>query len=579
MSSTESPTAADPIRMLESAFVERLPEFFTKRSGGVSCNDYEEALGQLEILLAASPYLDREPERFGLNSASARPWLQAHLRDGIKEFFRHLDANGLVAGWDIDGTQHSNSHYRAAPAICDALRALDGNHLAELRVEIDRQKSSSAHIFKLLKPYGTHERPGYRGLNLILSDIAGLYEAGVYFEKPEWIATAKLAMERAVARQDPEGFFPDYRGDEDAGPSSAYMEFTLFTIAPLLVAYPEEALAERCVRGVDWMMKSFDLSGRAIDIFDERERFKRSPGAGGVGWASPLFYFSPAGREWLRFHLEQSGKFELWYSAIVLNFKRAMEKKNPAFLRTLERSKTWFTHLPRYACEYKNRKSAVSVTQPWLIAGHGYLTGKLDPKSMWHRELQQHHSLHHKNAGIIFGGGNSLAQPEFSTLRTGQSYLCDRVRIEQCGEPQQTVLCENGSSHIAIHTSIVNANEANVKCEVLEHADKAFWQLTLGFFLTRKQLIYNDVVITDFLEKPVSGTFESGIAVTGTNGDKNFRVEIQFSAPCEYKWPLYPVNVREPGSKPMPLYTAVMPLKFALPEKGKCIEVSVRYSE
>jgi hypothetical protein len=565
---------SDPLQQLEHDFVARLGEFVaTLNSSGHKCSDPDTALSYLEILLAAKPYIENEPEKFGFSKSSALEWHKARLQDGISEFFRHLDSEGLIAGYDIDGKQWSTAHYRATPIICDSLRLLDAEQLAELHDEIERQKTSSTIIFKLLKPYSLHKRPGYRGLNLILSDIAGLHEAGVYFEEPEWIETARLAKERAIARQDPEGFYPDSRGDDDTGPSSVYMEFTL------LAAYPEPSLADRCVRGVDWMMKSYDLSGRPIDIFDERERFKRSSGSGGIGWPSPLYFFSPVGREWLSFTLERSGTFMFPYSATVLNFKRTLERKNPDFLKALERSATWFTRQPRFCYRYENKKSAISVNRPWLIAGHGYLTGKLDPKSMWHRELQQHASLHHQTAGIIFGGGNSLAQKEFSTLRTGRSYLCSRVFVEHCNESLQTVFCENSRWQIAIHTAIANENEATVKCEVLNSAaGKAFWQLTLGMFLTRKQLLYQNNVVTDFFKDEVSGVLEDAITVVGSNDGKNFRVKISFSHPCEFSWPLYPVNVREPGSKPMPLYTAVLPLKFSLPERGTCIELSVKYS-
>jgi hypothetical protein len=296
--------------------------------------------------------------------------------------------------------------------------------------------------------------------------------------------------------------------------------------------------------------------------------------------APPLYFFSPSGREWLTNLLSTGAKFTLGFAATILNFKKTMMQKNPEFLQIVEKSSKWFTRQSRFSYRYENHKSAISVTRPWMIAGHGYLTGKLDPKGMWHRELQQHTSLYREIAGIIFGGGNSLAQEEFSTLLTAKSYLCDRVRVEKCDESSQTVVCENGSWKIAIHSTILNANESTVKCEVLKCDDApAFWQLTLALLTTRKQLMYQNTVVTDFSEKTVSGSFEKSIVVLGENSDKKCRIEIDFSTPCHYQWPLYPVDVRKPGSKPLPIYNAVLPLKFALPEKGKSIDIHVKYSE
>ncbi len=212
----------------------------------------------------------------------------------------------------------------------------------------------------------------------------------------------------------------------------------------------------------------------------------------------------------------------------------------------------------------------MSVREPWLIAGHAFRTGPLDPQGMWHRELQQHASLHHRNAGIVFGGGNALAQEEFSTLVVGGSHLCDTVTITDSQEDRQLLELSNSGWRIAVAQRALSDEEASITVDVLDATEASAWfQLDLCLLGTRTRLLADGHVISRFDAAPVTGMFAGGCDIEGAGRDGGYRIEVRCASPCAYRWPIEPVNVRLPGRTGLGIENAVLLLRFALPARGQ----------
>ena len=72
---------------------------------------------------------------------------------------------------------------------------------------------------------------------------------------------------------------------------------------------------------------------------------------------------------------------------------------------------------------------------------------------MWHRDLQQHVSLYHRDAGIVFGGEIPMWPIGFSTLLAGPSFLCDGAASRRLWAVTQTVECRNHGWTIEIEST------------------------------------------------------------------------------------------------------------------------------
>jgi hypothetical protein len=352
----------------------------------------------------------------------------------------------------------------------------------------------------------------------------------------------------------------------------------MLTITTLLMLRPDDDVAQRMARALRWLLQNTYANGEPFDIVDERERYHlHPPDKSGTFHFAPLLGYCRGGRQMIARKLAQGRQPGGTSVAKFWNFTWAVQKANPRFAEILEDAGDWAAQREKFSFVYANRKSAAAVSQPWTMVAHGYLIPPVAPMGMWHRDLQEHFSLYHRHAGVILGGGNSLAQPEFSTLLAGASFLCDEVTVEKCTDSQLSVLLGNAGFRVRLEGSIVSKNECRVVARVLAAGEgHAFLQLPLCFYDHRKFLMCDDELITEFNEHPCSGTFAKPLEVRGEGLDGGYTARISFDQPCTYQWPVVPVNVRAPGREPMAFGNAVLPLKFKLGAAGSEIRFTVQ---
>jgi len=527
---------------------------------------------EINVLLALHDNLDKynaEADR-GAWARIERAEVRDCLFQSIVFAFEFLDENSFISGWDIDGKLIADVFYFWGNLLClDAFAKLGAEYSERLQPFIRRTRSGAERALKNIARYAEGDIKAYRGLNLIFLDIATLHRAGEYFSEPTWVAIAIKANERLLKRFDTEGFMPDSRDEDvDVGPSSTYFLFTLYTVSYYCRVICDRQLMLALQRSVDWHLRMTYPNGQPIEIADERGR-QRSGTAielcnNGLVFRSPLLLCSDGGRALVQ-HWEAgaSAQYPLTIVANDLNFFNAVP---PSLIEVLDQpSSAWFANAPIHYYRHQNGKSAVLREGNWVFSFHGYLTGPLDPKGMWHRELQQHVAVYYHGVFNILGGGNSLGQPEFSTFRTTTSYLCDAVEILPRVGKEQRVVLSNGGWQAMLTVVCDSVEQALISFAVTQRgAGEAWFQIPVVGYSSRKQLLVDGRIVTSFDAQAVCGSAAEAISLCGATDSLKYEVVMQLSAPASYCWPVIPVNVREPGVPPLPMTEAVTLLAFPL---------------
>lgn len=561
-------------------FYKQLPEFLKALESGSHpiVGDRDQALSvfrEIEILLCLKNNLKDYNIQVGFNHQISAAKLENLIRQTLIYGFSFLDDCGFLGGYDIDGKIYAtNYHFFCSMVALMAIQEIEHENDHEIIHIISKIKKGVTKTIPVLEQYANYKRKAYRGLNLIFIDIATTIVAGNFFSEPSWVLVADKAKERILGRFDEnEGYIPDFRDeDENPGPSASYSMYTAFTITYLIRVRPEIKLAQLLKRSIEWNLKTLYPNGQAVDIFDERGRLKpyntNEACYHSLQNRSTLFTFSKGGREFINY-IENNSNAPTPLDGIATDIYlyELIKKKNSEFIYIMDDPQSkWLTNQKEFSYCYKNNLSAISKSNNWVIASHGYLSGQIDPKTMWHRELQQHFSLYYHGIGAIFGGGNSLGQSEFSTLKTAKSYLCDEVRISEVSSNIQKVYLKNYETEIEIIVQIITEFEAKITCNVIatKPYENAFFQIPIACYAYRKQFITKNQIVTEFVNKSASGTIEQSFSIVAKNETNDYKISCNLSSPASYQWPVIPVNVREPGIPPLSFENAILLISFSL---------------
>lgn len=570
-------------------FYQEIPKFLEKlKKGNHPLTRENDALlyqfHEIDVLLALLNNLDEYNQTQNEENKRDKNEILEQIFQSISYAFQSLDKNSFIAGNDIDGKSYAvNFHFYANMISMLAFKELGKNYQSKIEDFIKRTKNGVLIAKPTIEKYATYQIKAYRGLNLIFLDIASMYLASEFFNEPEWKTIAKKALERLMKRFDPEeGYMPDNRDeDEDVGPSTSYFVYTMFTVSFLLRLCPDNQLGYKLQRGIDWMLRSNYPNGQMVDIYDERGRLKpykeEEFATISLFNRSPLFACSPGGRDMIQYwenHATQAA--DLGTIANDINFFDSILKINPGFFEAMDsKNSQWLSKRESHYYCYQNQKSAFYKEGNWVFAFHGYLSGSIDPKSLWHRELQQHFSIYYQGLSVIIGGGNSLGQPEFSTLRTTEKYLCDMVKVLPKNGNTQSLLLINGEWQAILSIAYKNQTEFQINLEVTKTGKgEAFFQFPLVGYSSRKELFVDETKIGVFDEKESKGKITKSISFKGKTAEKNYTVLLTTNKIANYAWPIIPVNVREPGVPPLTLKEAVTVVSIPLHNQKGSILVS-----
>jgi len=240
--------------------------------------------------------------------------------------------------------------------------------------------------------------------NIPLHRAMALYIAGECFDNADWRERARQFMPKAVAEQDPVGFW-----SEHSGPVIGYNYVYVEALGVYYAHSQDPAVLEALRRSAHFHSAVLLPNGSSVAAIDERQVYHSGVDLGNVG-----FSFTPEGRGFLVSQLATYNTPERRliggdYAASMLLDASAGEVVRPGEIgeggvvvlgesdALIRRGDPWSWCLSAYTAEVSDSR--------WIQDRHNLI-------DLFHGEL-----------GMIAGGGNTKVQPYWSTFTVGDPSL------------------------------------------------------------------------------------------------------------------------------------------------------------
>jgi len=242
------------------------------------------------------------------------------------------------------------------------------------------------HIAKALPKMNIHNIPAYHA--------AGVYVAGLVFEREDWQRAAADFLYRVMAQQARDGYW-----SEHFGPVVGY-NFVYLDALGIYYHYSRDAaVLDALSRGARFHASLLWSDGTSVSVVDERNAYSARRRLGNVG-----FSHSPEGRwylqeqsRWAEFHYDTAAS--LLYEGGSGNTASPFRKSN------------------RYVAKDQQYSMERSGDFEWCFSAYTCPISK----SRWIMDRQNHLEICHLRSGVIAGGGNSKMQPYFSSFSFGDT--------------------------------------------------------------------------------------------------------------------------------------------------------------
>ena len=233
--------------------------------------------------------------------------------------------------------------------------------------------------------------------NITVYHAAGLYVAGLAFDKPEWCRISRRLMHLLVSRQAADGYWTEH-----FGPVVSY-NFVYLEALGIYHHYSKDPVAKQALaKGAQFHAALLWPDGSAVSVVDERNHYSHNRRVGNVG-----FSCSPEGRRYLLQQLDRNIKYNRNVSAEF------------AAIMLLESDSGKAAPLPEKESSYVSNDGNFSVSRsaPFQWAMSAYACKA--PGNRWIMDRQTHVEIGHDKLGVIGSGGNTKMQPYFSTFTFG----------------------------------------------------------------------------------------------------------------------------------------------------------------
>ncbi|MFP4026773.1 MAG: hypothetical protein ACLFWL_03180 [Candidatus Brocadiia bacterium] len=252
---------------------------------------------------------------------------------------------------------------------------------------------------------------GYRGIsekamqivhNIPTHHAMGLYCAGLVFDRQQWREQSKAFMAKVVARQSPNGWWPEHEG-----PVVAYN----FVYSEALGVYysmsGDTSVLDALERASRYHANLTYPDGSAVETLDGRNPYQEGVRLRGSG-----FSHTPIGRGYLMHqharYLETARHFPADYAAhLLLHGGEGPVEPTSAELDH---------HVHRMGQE-----ALIVRNCPWFFCISAFCSEI--PQVRWGQDRQNFVSVFHDNVGLIIGGGNTKLQPLWSNFTVGDTSL------------------------------------------------------------------------------------------------------------------------------------------------------------
>lgn len=244
--------------------------------------------------------------------------------------------------------------------------------------------------------------------NILAHNAMALYCAGGCLAREDWKATARTAMARVVAAQDPGGWW-----SEHSGPVVAY-NFVYVEALGLYYAMSRDAGVLDALRRAGAFHSIFIYpNGTVVETIDERNPYEAATSHGDVGFNfTPVegnvgFSFAPEGRAFLQ-HQYSRRKWAVTADAAASHLLYGQSGPCAG------------SGSSGNALSVLGKNEALVLRRgPWFICMSAFTCEQ--PANRWHQDRQNFASVFHEAAGLIIGGGNTKLQPFWSNFTCGDT--------------------------------------------------------------------------------------------------------------------------------------------------------------
>jgi hypothetical protein len=240
--------------------------------------------------------------------------------------------------------------------------------------------------------------------NIPVHHAMGLYCAGKSMDRPEWCTQAAAFMKKAVATQDPGGFW-----SENSGPVVGYNLVYMDAVGCYYAMSNDAAVLDALRRGAIFHANFTYPDGTDVETVDERQVYHGTPRMPNVG-----FTFTEEGRgymraQWPKIKIEENSAESAEVLASIVYYG-----EEGAWVPTPGAK-------PEHRFVLGDNAALVRREGPWFVAMSAYHTAV--PERRWIQDRQNFVSVFHDSAGLIVGGGNTKLQPLWSNFCAGDTAL------------------------------------------------------------------------------------------------------------------------------------------------------------
>ncbi|MCF7838660.1 MAG: hypothetical protein K9N49_08525 [Candidatus Marinimicrobia bacterium] len=390
--------------------------------------------------------------------------------------------------------------------------------------------------------------------NIFAHSTLQLWLGARLFGERAWEELAAAALDRVVALQFEDGYWPD--AYVHRGPTSLYNTVTLDVVSSYARLSGSTAARATVRRAADYHLRMAYPDGTFVETMDERNRYMQ-PHSGlleRLVWALAAFEETRPAAAWFAERIQERNgaaqpaalgamRIETWKSVPDGDVPAAARAQGRFVLPTIP--------------------AGCLAQPPWFVCVSGAPTQV--PARSFHHDLQCHVSAWHRSLGLVLGGGNSLLDPKFSTFRFHGRYLADAGRVEPSARGLALAL-EYGTIRAFLEVSATENGalqvEARAEGELPPESEVALHLYgCLGRRLTGGG---NDLALDDMAfwrDCEPGATLEIG------------PVRVRSAARLNLMWPCVPVNIYDPPAL-LPLDQAVLRLSARLCDGPVLIELS-----
>lgn len=329
------------------------------------------------------------------------------------------------------------------------LRAIEdfGEHFGEERLERFREALGRTIADRLLS-WNLYLKTGERrtSLNIFIWEGLEMWLGGRVLGNDEWLRAGREQVEYCLRRQKPDGWWPD--AQRPRGPVVSYNGVTL-SAASVYARLSGDAFALETVRRAARFHTDFCYpDGSLVETIDERNRYgKRKVSQSRAGqdrlvWAFAPFEETRAAAVFFAGHGEGSVEDDVAPSVdtAVSSCADVLDAVRPGDVEPAAAP----DRLSVYDIPALVRRRA-----PWLCCLSGGTTEVRG--SLFHHDRQNHLSVWHDDYGLLVGGGNSLWDASFSTVRLGGRYLAAGGQVRADADDDVLTL---RFAHVLVHVAV-----------------------------------------------------------------------------------------------------------------------------